>query len=241
MKMIRTNSGPFSERPYFEKTEIDTIATDELRIVGLLPEEPGPIRIEWFIEKRFGIVPEYRNLPHGILGFTKFTTNGCDEIVISKALSEDGSDVAERRLNTTLAHEAGHALLHSHLFADLHRNTPARTMTDGVKADRQTILCRKIDERVSNVPGPRSNYDGQWWEYQANLMIGALLLPRPVLRTALVPMLSPVGMLGVEALDRADRELAANYAASIFEVNPIVARIRVDEVFPQNLGQQLTL
>ena len=239
--MIRTNKGPFAKRPFFEKDEIDTIASDELRMVGLLPEEPAPIRIERFIEKSFGIVPTYQDLPSDLLGFTRFTVNGCEEIVVSKALSEEGSDVAERRLNSTLAHEAGHALLHSQLFADLHRSTPTKRITDDVKINRKTILCRKVTEGVSDSPGNRSNYDGQWWEYQANLMIGTLLIPRPLLRRALVPVLSPVGMLGFEAMDPGNRDLATSIAASVFEVNPVVARIRVDEVFPPNSEGQLTL
>ena len=241
MRMIPNYSGPFSERPYFEKCEIETIATDELRNVDLLPEEPAPIRIERFIEKRFRIAPDYRDLPPGLLGLTKFGANGSVEIVISTSLSEDGDDVSARRLNSTLAHEAGHALLHRRLFSELHLADQTSALTEDIQVDRRRILCRTVDERVSDRSASRSTYSGQWWEYQANLMIGALLMPRPLVRDALVPLLTRVGMLGIEALSTASREPAARTAAEIFDVNPVVARIRINEVFPPNLDDQLTL
>src|SRR5260370_19088482 len=112
MKMIRTKSGPVSERPHFKPSEIDRICVDELRKAGLYPTSPEPIRIDRFVEKRFGVVPQYEELPEGILGFTQFGKNGVDAIVISAALDLQGGKVAERRIRTTMAHEAGHGLLH---------------------------------------------------------------------------------------------------------------------------------
>ena len=61
MKTFRARSGPFLEQPYFEESEMESIAIDELRGVDLLPAAPGPVRVERFIEKRFGMVPEYDN------------------------------------------------------------------------------------------------------------------------------------------------------------------------------------
>ena len=142
MKMSRAQSGPFLDRPYYEEWEIEAIITEELGRVDLLPTEPKPIRVDRFIEKRFGIVPEYDDLPAGTLGMTRFGADGPEEVLISRALSEEGSMVAERRLNSTLAHEAGHMLLHAHLFA-LQRRTASRSLfEDGLDEERQAILCR---------------------------------------------------------------------------------------------------
>ena len=73
MKTFRSKSGPFSQRPHFEPSEIDRICADELRKQGLYPNSPEAIRIDRFVEKRFGIVPQYEDPPDGVLGFTKFS------------------------------------------------------------------------------------------------------------------------------------------------------------------------
>jgi len=86
VKTFRTNSGPFSQRPHFEPAEIDRICDDELRKAGLYPASPQAIRIDRFIEKRFGISHEYQDLPEGVLGYTRFTKVGVDAIIISAAL-----------------------------------------------------------------------------------------------------------------------------------------------------------
>jgi hypothetical protein len=70
MKTFRSKSGPFAQRPHFEPSEIDRICDDELRKEGLFPNSPEAIRIDRFIEKRFGISPQYQDLPEGVLGFT---------------------------------------------------------------------------------------------------------------------------------------------------------------------------
>ena len=74
MKAYRSKKGPFSERLHFKSDEIDRICVSELAAVKLLPTEPKSIRIDRFIEKRFKVVPQYLDLPDGLLGFTKF---GC--------------------------------------------------------------------------------------------------------------------------------------------------------------------
>ena len=40
-----------------------------------------------FIEKRFNIVPQYDDVPDGILGFTKFGTKGPEAVVVSRSLA----------------------------------------------------------------------------------------------------------------------------------------------------------
>lgn len=57
MRTFRSKKGPFTEAPYFEKSEIEAICLDELMKVGLLPKQAEPIRIDRFIEKRFQVTP----------------------------------------------------------------------------------------------------------------------------------------------------------------------------------------
>ena len=238
MRIARTTTGPFKERPYYESKEIDSIATDELRSVELLPRAPEPIRIERFIEKRFNISPRYEPLPAGILGFTRFGSRGAKEVVVSSALAEEGSRAAERRINSTLAHEAGHMLLHGHLFALGLRDEARLLFGDDLDAASQKFLCRDaVGAGSANAPA----YDGRWWEYQANLAIGALLLPRPLVKKALESVLVSRGHMGLVTLEEEKREEAIRRLADAFDVNPVVAQIRAEKLYPPVEGAQLTL
>jgi hypothetical protein len=230
MRTFRSKSGPFAERPHFEPIEIDRICADELRKAGLYPNSPEAIRVDRFVEKRFGVVPEYENLPDGVLGYTKFSKRGVDAIVISAALDAETSTAAERRVRTTLAHEAGHGLLHAYLFALDEK--PLHLFDADSHSDHQ-ILCRDVqgDERKSRA------YDGRWWEFQANRAMGGLLCPRELVHEALKPFLVPRGSLGNVTLDEKYREGTARTLAQIFDVNPIVAKIRINELYPTETGQ----
>jgi hypothetical protein len=228
MKPFR--SGPSSKQPYFTSSQIDQICCDELRKEGLFPGAPEAIRIDRFIEKRFHVSPQYENLPAGVLGFTRFGKSGVQAVVISAALDAEGGKVAERRVRTTMAHEAGHGLLHAHLFAldeiPLH-------LFDKDSHSVDQILCRDVQGEDQKT----SRYDGRWWEFQANRAMGGLLCPRPLVHEAMKPFLAPAGLLGIEVLDEKRREESVRTLADIFDVNPVVARIRVNELFPAQTGQ----
>jgi hypothetical protein len=237
MKVYRTTSGPFSERPYFEATEVEKICNDELQKVGLLPKSPEPIRIDRFIEKKFKISFSYDDMPDNVLGCTMFGVKGVEGIAVSRLLGEEGSKYSERRVNTTLAHESGHGLLHAHLFAlDLQTKSLFGNSKD---VTGSKILCRSggiegLDERKAN------QYSGQWWEYQANLAIGALLMPRRLVEIVLEPLLKEAGSLGCRVLEKANRQAGVDLLVNTFDVNPIVAKIREDSLFPEVQNSLLT-
>lgn len=232
MKTVRASSGPFSERPHFQPGEIDAICLEELDKAGCLPKAPGPIRIDRFIEKRFGVVPQYDDLPDGILGYTRFSKRGVDAIVVAKALDTDGDKVAERRIRTTLAHEGGHGLLHTYLFAI---EDAGVSIFSSTPRDKDKILCRD----VQGENGKQSTYTGRWSEYQANRAIGSLLLPTGLIRLALEPYMVPAGLLGIPTLDGKRRGEAERDLAEIFDVNPMVMRLRIAELCPLAEGQQM--
>lgn len=231
MKTFRTKFGPFTERPHFTRVEVDRMCVEELRALKLLPIEPGPVRIDRFIEKRF-VAPRYEELPEGVLGFTKFGPEGVKEIVIAAQLDTDASPVARRRLRSTLAHEAGHALLHTYLFAAGIKPISLFGDTD----TKPHILCRDVVGEHKH-----GGYDGRWWELQANLAIGGLLLPRALITKATTPYLSATGQLGMQHLPDTHREAAARALADIFDVNPAVVRIRLHDLFPPQSPSQLPL
>jgi hypothetical protein len=237
MNTFRAKTGPFTEQPFYKPAEIESICTDELQKLKLYPSDPEPIRIDRFIEKRFGVQPIYEDLPHGLLGFTRFGTKGVAEIVIAKALDEEGTVPAERRLRTTLAHEGGHGLLHAHLFAFGTR--PDSLFGDGLASDAPKILCR--DGGVSGVEVTKTKHPYRWWEFQANQAMGALLLPRSLVEEALGSLLVAIGSFGMRRLDPSRRSEATRRLADIFDVNPIVAEIRIDALHPGGRSGQLTL
>lgn len=237
MKTYRSKSGPFAEKPFYELSDIESMCIDELQKANLFPSSPSPIRIDRFIEKRF-VSPTYQVLPDGLLGFTRFGKMGVEEIVVSQSLDDEGTKPAERRLRTTLAHEGGHGLLHAHLFA---LGAVPNSLFDGqLASDTPKIMCRDGGVTgVGDAPSRKPPY--RWWEYQANQAMGALLLPRPLVTKALETMVETRGMLGVQVLPSATRDGAIRLIADTFNVNPVVARIRLEVLYPLSAEQQLTL
>ena len=237
MRTFRSKSGPFTEQPFYEPAEIEKICAEELRKCNLYPLNPAPIRIDRFIEKHFGIQPTYADLPEGLLGYTEFGTGGVERIVVTKFLDEEGTVVAERRLRTTLAHEGGHGLLHSHLFALVPR--PDFLFGNVLGSDSPKILCR--NGGISGVGPPAKKSPYCWWEFQANQAMSAVLLPKDLVGMALADLLIPHGLLGVPKLDSDDRERAIHLLAETFDVNPVVARIRLERLHPRATAGQLAL
>lgn len=233
MKTLSNSTGPFAERPHYEIEEIERICSDALKSTGLLPDMPQPVRIDRFVEKYFELAPRYEDLPNGVLGYTEFGESGVKAIVVTRTLDQEGGNVSERRIRTTLAHESGHGLLHMHLFALGGKPTELF----GGETSRPEILCRDVEGENTG----RGRYDGRWWEYQANRAIGGLLLPRRLFLEAAEAYSEEHGEFGLPTIPSARRELAVRELAEVFDVNPVVARIRLDELFPSSTFGQLTL
>lgn len=234
MRTYRTNTGPVRERPFYPDADVERICSDELRKLGLYPSSPQPINIDLFVEKRFGVTPEPADeLPPSILGYTAFGANGVQAIYVSRVLFEDETEPGRKRVTTTLAHEAGHGLLHAHLFAfEADKNLPLFGQDSNVTATK--ILCRDEDTR------PRPGYDGRWWEVQANMAMASLVLPKTLVLECVKQFLQPQGILGGPTLPDSSRESAIRLVADTFDLNPIVAKHRLAKLFPVS-GGQLTL
>lgn len=225
MRTYHGRGSPFQERPHFSDLEIDQMCEEALQKCGLLPTTPAPIRIERFVEKHFGVSPVYEELPAGVLGYTTFSAKGVKSIHVGNHLVDEGTKASERRLNSTLAHEAGHGLMHAYLFALQDAGLSLFGRDSDVSPTK--VLCR--DEERQN----RSSYDGRWWELQANKAIGSLLLPRAVIQVALGPFLTCLDDRGGLTIPAGQREEAARTLADVFEVNPAVARLRLSSRYPQ--------
>jgi hypothetical protein len=235
MRTYKSTSGPFQERPFYKPEEVERICSEELRAVDLYPAKPEPIRIERFIEKRFSVTPVYEELPEGVLGWTRFGAKGVDQVIVARSIGESDGLVAERRVSSTMAHEAGHGLLHSHLFV-----LGAECLSlfpKGQDVEAKRILCRDADGQPAS---GRRGYDGRWWEYQANMAMVALLLPQRLVEDCIEPFLR-VGSLGKGTLEPKHRAEATYRVSDVFAVNPIMARLRLAAMYPDSGAAQLTL
>lgn len=240
MKSYPTPDSPFAERLYYTDEEIETICADELRSVGLLPRTPEAIRIDRFIEKRFHVTHSYAQLPAGLLGYTKFGKQGVEEVVLSQTLADEGTKVAERRISTTLAHEGGHAIFQMQLFVMQAQSRPQLALQNDIDLKMGKILCRSDIAGEEAATAHARRYDGRWWELQANRAIGALLLPRSLVRLAVQDIAPSRGFLDTQTLPTEMRAAAVQILAQTFNVNPAVAWIRVDQLFPSSNTGQLT-
>jgi Zn-dependent peptidase ImmA (M78 family) len=216
VKIQRATSGPYRDRLHYTVEEIEHLTEDELRNHDLLPSTPSPINIDLYVEQRF-VTPRYDDLKPTLLGYTDFGPNGPVDIVINTSLASDTSTVAKRRVRTTIAHEGGHALLHTILHIDTGQTTLLVTEQEAPR-----IMCKEEDLK-------RTAYDGKWWEYQANLAMSSLLLPKQLTLTALEPYLT-ITKLGVRTLDERNVERAAHALSDVFDVNPVVAKIRIQQL-----------
>jgi hypothetical protein len=234
VRKVQTPSGPFAFRLYFEDLgEIDKICLEALTSQSLLPSEPAPIRIERFVEKQFKAPLRYEDLGPEHLGCTIFNSSGAVEaILVSRLLEEQNTIPARRRVRSTIAHEAGHGLLHGSLF-----NEGNSALNDALGEKQRLILCRSEDILVD----AQRSYAGRWWEFQANQAIGSLLLPSLLMNAFLNQSGIKHSSLGSSILTPAQREALVKKAAVIFDVNPIVVRIRLDSLFSQKKAEQIEL
>ena len=235
MKAIGPQSGQFATRPYYQLPEIERICGDALKRVDLMPDSPAAIRIERFVEKYFRLTPRYKNpSPMASLALRNSARMESRGSSLRPPSTMRACQAAERRIRSTLAHEGGHGLLHAHLFAFGER--PKGLFDDDHNGEPE-IMCRDVHGVTGN---PRS-YDGKWWEFQANRAIGCLLMPRRLAHRAAAPFCTTVGQLGSPVIVPERREQAARALAELFDVNPAVVRLRLDEIFPLPKDGQLSL
>lgn len=194
MKVYKTRKGPLKEAIFLSQDEMDALCENALLSTGLLPKNPEPIRIDRFIEKKFKIDVTYLDLPQGVLGYTKFSPNGVEEITIDKSFDNIGTVVAERRMRTTLAHEAGHGLIHASLFAV---QNDTKTIFGDKYDGTPRIMCRDINDSSSSTPKK-----GEWYQVSATTDADGTGIPVIgwVSQTLFVPeKLSPIVVNGGES------------------------------------------
>ncbi|HXM57258.1 MAG TPA: hypothetical protein VOB72_17800 [Candidatus Dormibacteraeota bacterium] len=171
MKEFPDRGGRLPYRLWYEEAEIEEIAARALADANHPVLEGRPATdIDALLELHLGVVPEFTWLPRGVLGATEFTARGEIRLQVSAELSlrAGREGPAEKLMRSTLAHEAAHILLHRVLFLK-----ESGDIFGGLHS--RSELCRSV-----GVPQP--GYQGEWWEWQANRGMAALLMPAPALR-----------------------------------------------------------
>jgi Zn-dependent peptidase ImmA (M78 family) len=169
--------GPFLEYFFIPEARIHRIACETLVSLELMPDSPGPVRIERYCEKRWGFSEDYVHLPKGVLGKAKFSEGGLDVIQINRELSEDSSEMGNIRTRSTLAHEIGHGELHSGRYAEKIRHE--RLQGESFEAP---MAARRIIETACRKEQIFRFQKDEWWEIQANKFMAAVLMPKHLLR-----------------------------------------------------------
>jgi hypothetical protein len=232
MNTKQDRTSPFGLKIWMTKPEMDKICLDELRkSKKYLPEDPGPINIERFLESYLGVTVDYQDLGEGFLGCAMFAESGKPIRVIVSGHLESDEKPTQRRLRSTLAHEAGHCIFHPALF--MSGNPQSDLFDQDVNMKQGKILCR------DNSVGTGKQFDGRWWEYQANRAIGGFLLPRPLLDKALEDLLDYSPITETKSLSSSTFDSAVDLVAETFDVNPVVASYRLSELYKSD-GNQIT-
>ena len=164
----------------------------------------------------------YEDLGPEKLGCTIFNSSGTVEAILP----------VRGRLPSTIAHEAGHGLLHGSLFIE---GNSADLLNGSLGEKQRRILSRTEDILVDTW----RSYVGRWWEFQANQAIGRPLLPRFLLNHFMNESGIKLDSFGSPILSPAQREALVKRAAVTFDVNPIVVGIRLDLLFPQGGKEKL--
>lgn len=165
-------ASPWGQRLYFDAAEFE-VMMDELRqrVPGSTFTEGCGVDVDRVLLTGLGLEPDYVDLADGVMGRVIFAASGKAHVEVSRRLADEAESgrIAAKRLRSTLAHEAGHVTCHPLLFIGSLTNLSLF----GGEMPPPAILCR--DSTVG-----RMSYSGQWWEFQANQCMAALLLPKPL-------------------------------------------------------------
>ena len=201
--------------------------------------EGSGIDIDLVLLKAFGLEADYVDLPADVLGRTIFDRLGNARVELNRDLDRAAAsdNLAHRRLRTTLAHEVGHVACHSPLFRE-DIETMSLFPEDGTR-EQEGILCREASVGVHHV---ERRYSGEWWEYQANQCMAAILLPRELFREKASSALESAGAVSFEeALRRGRGERVVQSLADCFNVSLEAVFYRMQELGYAGRELQLSL
>lgn len=176
MKYVPDRTGRFAKRPHYEPEELDreceTIICDFLR--KKYAEIRFPVStsdLTTLLEKAVEDLDTYADLSEfgeNVEGVTIFSRTGKPSVRIAAELGEGIS--RENRLRTTLTHEFGHVHFHGYLW---NRGVMELDFGDGSGGPMSAADNRQVCKRETLIDAPV----GDWMEWQAGHVCGAILMP----------------------------------------------------------------
>lgn len=230
MKEYRSPGG--ERKIWYEKTEIDDIMVDTLEKAGLLPDASSDdltVDVESLVEQHLGLsFDQHAELDDDVLGITHFVPGEKPRIEINRNLTGAALDNEDAvlgmigRWRATVAHEVGHVLLHRSLYE-------IDAMQRGLFSSRSPE--HEVSEGLMRCLKRDVNYHGgsDWREVQANMAIGALLMPKPLVARVVAAEMGKIG-IGKQAVDPAplNIERLVSILAQRFTVSKQAAHIRIE-------------
>ncbi len=221
VKMIRDTTGRFAMRPYYQASELDQEC--ECLIRDLLLQRSGKLEypvstddLTVLIEMHDADLDPYADLTRygdDVEGVTEFFADCGPKVSISERISSD--DRRENRYRTTLTHEFGHVKFHRWLWDEKFATGDLlETWTDANKA-----ISRR--DGVLNAP------QGDWMEWQAGYISGALLMPATVVRRLVADYCAPFGLHGTIHVASEHAEVLMMLVMDQFDVSAEAARVRL--------------
>ena len=228
MKEYRATNG--ETRLWYEPSEIDTIMVSELVSAKLLPKadrEDLAVDVERFVQAHLKLrLDQYAELESDVLGITEFCKGEKPKVSINRDLTgsaldeEDATPGLIGRWRATVAHEAAHVLLHGFLYQV---DPMQRGLFGSDASPTQDKLLRCLKRDVGYLQQP-----SDWREVQANMGMGALLMPKPVFVRAARQVMDAAGIVDC-AIQAGSVEHAqlVDHLAQRFTVSKQAARIRL--------------
>lgn len=230
MRRYRASDG--SLRIWFDPEEIEDLAEDQLQRAGLAPTLASPVvDVERFVEEYLQAeLDQYAPLDADVLGVTEFRPGQPPLVCINRMLTEaafeqpNPSPAARGRWRATLAHEAGHILLHRSLVEPNPAQTTFLELPEDEVQTPTMGMFRCVQREVVFGGG------ADWREVQANRCMAALLMPRSIFLRVVAQVKQGMGLSPREPL-RADRlNTVVRKLARHFQVSRQAARIRLEEL-----------
>ena len=225
MRWIKDPTGRFPERPYFSQEDLDSLSEEWM--VGFLLEMYGkaefPVSTEdlkVMIECDASDLDQYADLREEgeegevVQGLTLFYPDRKPVVKIAQELSD--SIYREHRLRTTLTHEFAHVKLHAGLWPfDQLRLFPDEEEVPGPRCKR---------------PGEIGGYGGDWMEWQAGYVSGAMLMPISRFTELIQEAFNAWGTFGgIPSTSAQGADLVA-VVAHQFGVSTDAARVRLSQL-----------
>jgi len=218
------------ERIWITPNEMEDLMSAELIKAGLMPELSDPVvDLATFVEQHLKAeFDSYAPLDSTVLGETEFRVGARPKVSINKDLTGAALDDDETqpgilgRWRATVAHEATHVIVHRCLFNLNEDQGSLFAELDAAKPEVKHLQrCMKRDVLF------RGSGTSDWREIQANMGMGALLMPKALFVAAFRQEMEQLH------LDRVDKWSAAvstlvGQLATRFKVSKQAAGIRFE-------------